>query len=90
MFSKNIVISGGTSLLNGFGDRIEKELFLLMKDLKSNFDITISGSNNSINSPFLGGNIMSEQDTFADMCIDKGDFKEIGSNIFSKKCNYFN
>jgi len=74
---KNIVLSGGTTLFEGFGTRLLSEV----KDLVQGQDvqIRISAPQERIFSTWIGGSILASLDTFRRMWITKADYENEGA-----------
>ncbi|TRZ00643.1 hypothetical protein DNTS_027223 [Danionella cerebrum] len=69
----NIVLSGGSTLLKGFGDRLLSEVKKLApKDIK----IKISAPQERLYSTWIGGSILASLDTFKKMWISKKEYEE--------------
>lgn len=83
----NVVISGGTTLLSGFMERLEKELFLISP---SSVDLKVIGTPERKFSVWTGGSILSSLSSFQDMWIIKQDYEECGAAVVHKKCTYNN
>lgn len=83
LFSQ-IVLSGGSTLFPGFGDR-------LLVEIKNhnltpiNTKIKVSAPSERIYSTFVGGSILASLSTFKSMWISKADFLEHGSRILMSK-----
>jgi len=73
----NIVLSGGTTLFEGFGDRLLREV----KDQVQGQDvkIRISAPQERIFSTWIGGSILASLDTFRRMWITKADYENEGA-----------
>jgi actin, other eukaryote len=81
--SKNILLTGGSTLFQGFGSRLKKELESL---LPSGFDINVIENENRRYLPFIGSAILASSDYFYDKCISKSEYEEYGPTIVNKKC----
>lgn len=82
----NIVVDGGTALLDGFEERLFNEMSAVMAS--SNFGHTrckISVCDPQ-NSALTGGAILASLSTFASMWITKSEYDETGPSIVHKKC----
>jgi len=80
LFSQ-IVLSGGSTLFRGFGDRILNEVRkhpLSPKDTK----IRIAAPPERLYSTWIGGSILASLATFKSMWVSKSDYLEQGANIF--------
>ncbi|XP_076061872.1 actin-related protein 1 [Oratosquilla oratoria] len=72
---QNIVISGGSTLFKGFGDRLLSEVKKLApKDIK----IRISAPAERLYSTWIGGSILASLDTFKRMWVSKREYEEEG------------
>ena len=72
---QNIVLSGGSTLFKGFGDRLLSEVKKLApKDVK----IRISAPQERLYSTWIGGSILASLDTFKKMWVSKREFDEEG------------
>ena len=79
----NIVLSGGTSLLPGMVDRINKELTILdPSDRKLNFTVP----ENRKYSVWIGGSILASLESFQEMWISREEYQESGPAVVHKKC----
>ncbi|ODV91556.1 hypothetical protein CANCADRAFT_147306 [Tortispora caseinolytica NRRL Y-17796] len=81
----NIVITGGTSLVQGFTERVQQELFGLLPGLK----VRIYAAGNSSERKYggwIGGSVLSSLGTFHQMWISKKEYEEAGSSIVEKRC----
>ena len=78
----NIILSGGCTLLKGFGERILGEVKKLApKDIK----IKISAPAERMYSTWMGGSILASLDTFKRMWVSKKDYDSEGARILHKK-----
>jgi actin-related protein len=76
----NIILSGGTSLLNNFDNRLSSELNKLV-----NIDIDIESTENRQYTTWLGGSILSGLPTFDSSWITKQEYNEYGNSIIYRK-----
>ena len=83
-FYKNIVLSGGTTLMRNLDKRLHKELNILKPINLRNIDI-IAPSNRDY-SVWLGGSVLSSLDTFRHSWITKSEYQDSGVKIIHKKC----
>jgi len=79
----NIVISGGTTLFPGIGERMAKELSALAP---STMKIAVIAPPERKYSVWIGGSILSSLSTFQQMWISKGEYDESGPTIVHRKC----
>lgn len=78
----NIVLSGGSTLFKGFGDRLLSELKRSgPKDIK----IKISAPQERLYSTWIGGSILASLDTFKRMWVSKREYDEEGVRAIHRK-----
>ncbi|KAA0704347.1 Beta-centractin Actin-related protein 1B [Triplophysa tibetana] len=78
----NIVLSGGSTLLKGFGDRLLSEVKKLApKDVK----IKISAPQERLYSTWIGGSILASLDTFKKMWVSKKEYEEDRARAIHRK-----
>eukprot|EP00429_Kryptoperidinium_foliaceum_P010388 CAMPEP_0176004276 /NCGR_PEP_ID=MMETSP0120_2-20121206/1607_1 /TAXON_ID=160619 /ORGANISM="Kryptoperidinium foliaceum, Strain CCMP 1326" /LENGTH=398 /DNA_ID=CAMNT_0017336947 /DNA_START=102 /DNA_END=1298 /DNA_ORIENTATION=- len=80
LFSQ-IVLSGGSTLTPGFGDRLLHEL---RSRAPTHTKIRISAPPDRINSTFVGGSILASLATFKSMWVSRADYEEHGSAILHR------
>lgn len=78
---QNIVLSGGSSLINGFEKRLKSE----MEGLVPKEKIKVFAPPNRRNLAWIGGSILSALPTFKDITISKKEYEENGKSIVHKK-----
>lgn len=81
MFS-NILLSGGTTMLRGFGKRIQAEIALVAPPTMR---IRVLFPEDRKDSVFIGGSMLSDLSTFHQMCVTRAEYKECGPSIVNKK-----
>eukprot|EP00446_Apocalathium_sp_SHHI-4_P003435 CAMPEP_0177178656 /NCGR_PEP_ID=MMETSP0367-20130122/14442_1 /TAXON_ID=447022 ORGANISM="Scrippsiella hangoei-like, Strain SHHI-4" /NCGR_SAMPLE_ID=MMETSP0367 /ASSEMBLY_ACC=CAM_ASM_000362 /LENGTH=117 /DNA_ID=CAMNT_0018625323 /DNA_START=41 /DNA_END=391 /DNA_ORIENTATION=- len=74
----NIVLSGGTTMFTGIGERMTKELTALAP---STMKIKVVAPPERKYSVWIGGSILSSLSTFQQMWISKGEYDESGPTI---------
>jgi len=79
----NIVLSGGTTMFAGIGERMTKELSALAP---STMKIKVVAPPERKYSVWIGGSILSSLSTFQQMWISKGEYDESGPTIVHRKC----
>ena len=79
----NIVLSGGSTMLPGFADRMQKELTSLAPD---NIKIIMITPPERKYSTWIGGSVMASLPTFQSLWISKEEYDESGAFIVHKKC----
>uniref|UniRef100_A0A3B3IK18 Uncharacterized protein n=1 Tax=Oryzias latipes TaxID=8090 RepID=A0A3B3IK18_ORYLA len=80
----NMVLSGGTTMLSGLADRMQKEITALAPPT---MNIDISAPPDRKYSVWLGGSIMASLPTFQQMWISKQEYEESGPGIVHRKCD---
>ncbi|KAL4746786.1 actin-related protein 4 [Aspergillus terricola var. indicus] len=81
----NVVVTGASSLIYGFTDRLNQELMQLYPGPR----VRISAPGNTSErrfSSWIGGSILASLGTFHQMWISKKEFDEHGPNIVEKRC----
>ncbi|CAP23502.1 Protein CBG03145 [Caenorhabditis briggsae] len=78
----NIVLSGGTTLFKGFGDRLLGEV---RKIAPSDGKIRISASQERLSLTWIGGSIVASLDTFRKMWLGKKEYDDVGASALHKK-----
>ena len=82
----NIIVVGGNSLLQGFTDRLYREL---VQRTGPNVKLRINSSSSASDrrfSSWIGGSILASLGTFHQMWISKQEYEESGRTIVDKKC----
>merc|ERR1712190_721494 len=79
----NVVLSGGTTMFAGIGERMTKELTALAT---STMKIKVVGPPERKYSVWTGGSILSSLSTYQQMWISKGEYDESGPTIVHRKC----
>jgi len=79
----NIVLSGGTTMFGGIGERMTKELTALAP---STMKIKVVAPPERKYSVWIGGSILSSLSTFQQMWISKAEYDESGPTIVHRKC----
>lgn len=79
---QNIVLSGGSTLYKGFGDRL---LFEMRKLASKDIKIKISAPQERLYSTWIGGSILASLDTFKKMWVSKREYEEDGHKAIHRK-----
>ena len=82
----NIVVTGGTSLIQGFTDRLNNEINALYSGGPR---VRISAPGNLYERKFaswIGGSILASLGTFHQMWISKKEYEENGAGVVEKRC----
>jgi actin-related protein 4 len=81
----NVVVTGASSLLYGFNDRLNHELVQMYPSPR----VRIAAPGNTSERKFgswIGGSILASLGTFHQMWISKKEYEEHGANIVEKRC----
>jgi actin-related protein 4 len=79
------VVTGSTSLLNGFNDRLNHELTTMYPGLKIRVHAAGLTSERRFGA-WIGGSILASLGTFHQMWISKKEYDENGPGIVEKRC----
>jgi len=79
----NIVLSGGTTMFPGIGDRMEKEVRNLAPPTMK---VKVIAPPERKYSVWIGGSILASLSTFQQMWISKEEYDESGPSIVHRKC----
>jgi len=79
----NVVLSGGTTMFAGIGERMTKELTALAP---STMKIKVVAPPERKYSVWIGGSILSSLSTFQQMWVSKSEYDESGPTIVHRKC----
>merc|ERR1712137_1321606 len=80
---ENIVLSGGTTMFEGIGDRMNQEITALAP---SSMQVKVIAPPERKFSVWIGGSILSSLSTFGNMWILHDEFDEVGPSIVHRKC----
>ncbi|KAI0423434.1 chromatin remodeling and histone acetyltransferase complexes subunit putative [Xylaria sp. FL1042] len=81
----NVVITGGTSLLNGFNDRLNNELMAMHPGMKIKLHAAGLTTERRFGA-WVGGSILASLGTFHQMWISRKEYEENGVGIVEKRC----
>lgn len=73
---KNIVLAGGNTLFENFGERLNNEI-LQMAPTKTQIEVV--SNKERMYSSWIGGSIIGNMDTFQYLCISRKEYEESGS-----------
>ena len=79
----NIVLSGGTTMFAGIGERMDKEIVALAPPTMK---VKVVAPPERKYSVWIGGSILSSISTFSCMWITKEEYQEAGPSIVHRKC----
>jgi actin-related protein 4 len=83
---QNIVVTGGTTLLNGFSDRLQNELLAAYPGARIRLQAPGLTAERKFGS-WIGGSILGSLGTFHQMWISRKEYEEFGgANIVEKRC----
>ncbi|KAM9993370.1 hypothetical protein ACTFIZ_011330 [Dictyostelium cf. discoideum] len=82
----NIILSGGTTMLASFKNRLENELINLSPPSMKIKVIENNTNENNSHLAWIGGSIFSSLSTFEQQSISKQEYMEYGSKIIHRKC----
>lgn len=83
-FYKNVILSGGSSLIKGFKDRLEQELKFISDD-ESWPNVTVL-KDQDVYATWLGASTIASKSWFGDLTMSKLEYEEIGPQIVHRKC----
>jgi len=81
--SKNMILSGGTTMYEGIAERMTKEITALAP---STMKIKVIAPPERKYSVWIGGSILASLSTFQQMWITKAEYDESGPSIVHRKC----
>lgn len=81
----NIVVTGGTSLLNGFNDRLNHELNAMYPGMRIKLHAAGLTTERRFGA-WIGGSILASLGTFHQMWISRKEYEENGAGIVEKRC----
>ena len=79
----SVVLSGGSTMINGMAERVEKELRNLVPP---SINVKIIAPPNRKYSSWIGGSIFASFPTFSKTLISKDEFDEFGPSVVHRKC----
>ena len=79
----NIVLSGGTTMFEGFAERLDKEITALAPPTMR---VKIVAPPERKYAVWVGGSILASFSTFPQMVITKDEYNESGPSIVHRKC----
>ncbi|KIM97826.1 hypothetical protein OIDMADRAFT_57340 [Oidiodendron maius Zn] len=82
---QNIVVAGGSSLLNGFNDRLHNEVSAMFPGARVKIHAPGLTAERRFGS-WIGGSILGSLGTFHQMWISKKEYDEFGASIVEKRC----
>jgi len=81
----NIVVTGATTLLNGFADRLHNELQAMYPGMRIKVQAAGLTSERRFGA-WIGGSILGSLGTFHQMWISKKEYEEFGAGVVEKRC----
>ncbi|GAA5864554.1 hypothetical protein JCM8547_005578 [Rhodosporidiobolus lusitaniae] len=80
----NVVVTGGTTLIPGFVDRLQAELGAFAPGIKVKIHAAASSAER-VHSSWLGGSILASLGTFHQLWIGKDEYQEMGASVISRR-----
>jgi len=80
---QNIILSGGTTNMKGFAERVQKQLPEISPQ---NVRVKVLGSFDRRFQPWVGGSILSSLGSFQQMWMSRQEYEEHGSIMIERKC----
>ncbi|BGP32230.1 Actin-related protein 4 [Rhodotorula toruloides] len=80
----NVVVTGGTTLIPGFVDRLQAELGIVAPGMKIKIHAAASAAERS-HSSWLGGSILASLGTFHQLWIGKDEYQEVGKSVVHRR-----
>lgn len=81
----NVVVTGSTSLINGFNDRLHNELITMYPGMKVKIHAAGLATERRFGA-WIGGSILASLGTFHQMWISRKEYEENGPGIVEKRC----
>ncbi|XP_022794420.1 actin-100-like [Stylophora pistillata] len=81
VMSRNVVLSGGTTLMRGLVPRLERELSKINPKIR-----TVSAPDNRRYSAWIGGSILGSLSTIDSMYVTTDEYADYGGRIVNQKC----
>ena len=82
---QNIVVTGGSTLVNGFTDRLNHEIMIMFPGARVKIQAAGLTAERRFGS-WIGGSILGSLGTFHQMWISKAEYQEYGANVVEKRC----
>eukprot|EP01083_Nonionella_stella_P085264 236355_1 len=85
----NMVLNGGTTMFDGFAERVQLETLRLLSASQPNInsvDVNVIASPDRNYGVWIGASVLSSLSTFEDMCITKEEYDNHGPAIVHRKC----
>ncbi|GAA5996601.1 actin family protein [Rhodotorula paludigena] len=80
----NVVVTGGSTLIPGFIDRLQAELQTLAPGAKIKIHAAAT-SHERVHSSWLGGSILASLGTFHQLWIGKDEYQEVGKSVVHRR-----
>ncbi|GAA5939032.1 actin family protein [Sporobolomyces koalae] len=80
----NIVVTGGTTLLPGFVERLQHEIQTIAPGMKIKIHAPASSAERT-HSSWLGGSILASLGTFHQLWIGKDEYQEVGKSVVHRR-----
>lgn len=80
---QNVILSGGTTMMKGFQERVQKQL----PDISpQNVKVKVLGGSDRKFLPWVGGSILSSLGSFQQMWMSRQEYEEHGAIMIERKC----
>jgi len=82
----NVVVTGGNTLLNGFNDRLNRDLGIKTPSTMRFKLISANGAQERRYGSWIGGSILASLGSFQQMWVSKQEYEETGKSQVDRKC----
>ena len=79
----NTVVTGGTTLLQGFTQRLQSELTTLQDH---SGEIKLKNAHNPVTATWTGASVISSMSSFSQQCITTDQYADTGSHVVHMRC----
>jgi actin-related protein len=88
MLLANMVLTGGSSSLEGMAERVRTEVEKLVHASAPGWRVKImaAGAGERSLCPWLGGSILGSLGSFHEMWVSRAEYEEFGASIVDRKC----
>ena len=80
---ENIILSGGSTMYNGIGERLQKEMLAMVP---SGVKVKVFASPERKYMVWIGGALLTTLSSFSEMWVSKSEYEESGVSIIHQKC----
>ena len=87
---ENIVLSGGTTMMEGFRDRVYNDLYNYKdSEFELEYEPNVIAENNRAIGKWIGMSMISSMSAFDKLFIKKAEYQELGEERFSEVAQIF-